>query len=230
MITFNNLNKFYVDDYVKDVFLTFYQLLFSQNESEFKYSPDKQVTKLNIADQFSFDDLTPEVKPTIYIRRHPFSFMNTSIDTFLGAGSAQGSNVYTDLIMGAVDIVCLSQVELEACRLAGIVFMLTNQFRHSLLQGTGLFRVDVKTLGSAQPLSAQSTMRLVEVPVTIQVIFQYSWMVENMGKHELLANIDITRSTNLVTGSSLHKEGDDGELVKVCIPMTGPTPEDIIQK
>ena len=242
MIDIYNLDKFRIDDFVKDFFIGFYQALFMQNKSEFQYDPDKELTKLNIADQFSVDDLTPEFKPTIYIRRRPFSFMGTSIDQFMGGNLLTGSKLYSDLIAGTLEVVCVSRVGLEASRLAGLVFLLTNEFKNELCKNTGMHQVSVKTLGEEQPTDVRSTMRIVEVPVLIQVVFQYTWAVEKMNLVPL-KEIEIGKSSNPVTGEELvgipntgcnggtgvdvgDVDGlgsDDGE-VKICIPITSESP------
>lgn len=240
MIEITSLDKCNLDDYIKDFFIGFYQNLFYINKSEFKYDPDKRVSRINIADQFAVDDLTPEFKPTIYIRRHPFSFVNTSIDQFFG-GSLYGASAYGDLIAGSVEVVCVSSVELEACRLASMVFLLTNQFKNTLCKDTGMYKVDVKTLGEAQPIQVASTMRIVEVPVLVQIMFQYNWKIIPDETGPMLSEIVVGRATDVVKGEPLTavsaKSCDgsetgldigaaDGNRVKICIPMTAADPTD----
>lgn len=237
MIDFNNLDKFSLDDFIKDTFIGFFQSIFYENQSEFRYDPDKEVTRLNISDQFSKDDLTPEFKPTIYIRRHPFSYVNTSIDQFFGAQGLAGTKAYGDLIAGSIEAVCVSSVELEACRLAGLVFLLTNQFKNELCAKAHLYRVEVKTLGEAQPIQVASTMRVVEVPVLIQVMFQYNWNVAERYSKPILNGIEIGRATDVVTGEPIYadksvsddcsgdQEGVDLETdkdgkVRICVPFS----------
>jgi len=239
MIDLANLDKFYLDDFVKDYFIGFYQALFSQNNGEFKYDVDKELTRLNIADQFSEDNLTPEFKPTIYIRRRPLSFLNTSIDQFAGGNLVTGSKTYTDLIGGAVEVVSVSREGLEASRLAGLVFLLTNQFKTELRKN-GMFDVAVKTVGEEEPKDVRSGFRIVEVPVLIQILFQYSWAVTSMNSVPL-GEIEVARSGDVVTGDSLvgtpntgcnneagvsvdDGSGEDGK-VKICIPMTSASPK-----
>ena len=241
MIDLENIDRYLLDDYIKDAFIGFYQNLFFQNSTEFKYSPDPQVTRLNICDQFSSNDLTPEFKPTIYIRRHPFSFMNTSIDQYAGGNIMTGAKAYSDLIGGLVDIVCLSSVELEAQRLASIVFFTTNAFKDEICRMTGLFKVDAKTLGEAQPLDAKSTIRIVEVPVSVQIMFQSSWISENIKKSNdaILNEIVIARSTDVSGKQLTGKVGEgcsagitgvytDKASSSICIPMTEDSPEPIV--
>lgn len=240
MIDFNTLEKFSLDDFIKDVFIGFYQHLFFENKCEFHYDPDKARSRINISDQFSTDDLTPELKPTIYIRRHPFSYVNTSIDQFFGATNRLGDRAYSDLLAGSIEIVCVSSVELEACRLASMVFLLTGQFRDELVSKANLYRVDVKTLGEAQPLEAASTIRVVEVPVLIQLMFPYGWETMNRYKGPILQGIEIGRSDDPVTGKPIMadkpKDGcgdrvdgsgvdmntgsDDNGKVNICVPFT----------
>jgi len=240
MIDIFNLDKFYLDDFIKDLFIGFYQSLFNKNNGEFKYDPDKNVSRLNIADQYSVDDLTPEMKPSIYIRRRPFSYMNLSIDQRGGSDMMTGATAYSDLIAGAIEVVALSRNGLEASRLAGLIFLLTNQFKTELRK-TGMFKVDVKTLGEEQPIDVRSGFRIVEVPVTIHVMFQYTWAIQTMGL-SAMNEIEVGRSNDLVTGDSIlgvpntgcndgvginvdgGDSGDDGE-VKICIPLTSASPK-----
>lgn len=183
MVDMSQLDKFNLDDYVKDVFIGFYQELFRQNSSEFKWDPDKNASRIDIADQFSVDDTNPEAKPLIYMRRRPISFMNTSIDQLIRADLGTGSSTHADLLVGTLEAVCVSSVELEACRLAGIVFAMTNAFQHEIAAKSGMFKIDVKALGEATPLSAASTIKLVEVPVVIQVMFSVNWMLSQIDEN-----------------------------------------------
>lgn len=183
MIDFSKLEKYDVDSYVKDLFIGFYQHLFHQNKGEFHFDPCGEVSNINISDQFCSDDLTGEFKPSIYIRRRPFNFMGTSIDQLESKNLTTGSTARTDLISGVIEVVSVSRVGLEACRLASMVFLLTNQFKDALLS-KGLFDMSVKTLGEETPLVQNSTQKIVEVPVVIQVVFQYSWVVNALGTEE----------------------------------------------
>ena len=249
MIDLQNLNKFYLDDFVKDYFIGFYQALFSQNKGEFHFDPDKELTRINISDQFAVDDLTPEFKPTIYIRRKPLVFMNTSIDQFAGGDLMTSSKRYTDLISGTVEIVCVAQEGLEAARLAGLIFLLTTQFKDELRKH-GMFDVSVKALGEEEPRDVRSTFRVVEVPVAVQIMFQYSWAVTTMNLLPL-ADVEVARSSDVTTGETLVGVPNDGcngqsgvsigdvntdgqdvnegaeEVTKLCIPMTSASPKRI---
>jgi hypothetical protein len=250
MIDIYNLDKFYLDDFIKDLFIGFYQSLFNQNRGEFRYDPDKAVSKLNIADQFHVDDLTPEMKPSIYIRRRSFSYMNLSIDQRGGSDMMTGATAYSDMISGVLEVVALSRNGLEASRLAGIIFLLTNQFKTELRKRTGMFKIDVKTLGEEQPIDVRSGFRIVEVPVVIQVMFQYTWAMNTMGL-QTLADIDVGRSSDLTgnsgfggnsnntdlvgipntgcnDGTGVNVDDTDGNgdgQVKICIPLTSDSPK-----
>lgn len=236
MVDLTQLDKFFVDDFVKDIFIGTLQELFYRNKGEFHYDPDDAVSKLNITDQFSTDNLTPEFKPTIYIRRRPLGFMNTSIDQYASGNLMTGVERHTDLISGTVDLVSVSRVGLEACRLGSIVFVLMQEFR-SQIRSLGMFDVTVKSLGEEEPKDIRATMRIVEVPVTLQFMFQYSWMLQRMDLKPL-AGIEVGRSTDVTTGEPLiglagnsceESEGlgtdGDGQNKKICIPMSSTSPK-----
>ena len=189
MIDLTQLNKFYIDDFVKDIFIGTLQQLFYQNPSEFHWDPDDDNTRLIITDQFSTDNLTPEFKPTIYIRRRPLGFMHTSIDKLLSANLNTGAKTYTDLMQGVVELVAVCREGLEACRLAGLVFLLLSEFTQEI-RALGMYEVSVKSLGEEEPKDVRSTFRIVEVPVTIQFVFQYTWMKETM-ENTILNGISI---------------------------------------
>lgn len=230
MVDMSQLDKFNLDDYVKDVFIWFYQELFRQNSSEFKWDPDKNVSRINIADQFSVDDVNPETKPLIYLRRRPLSFMNTSIDQLLRENLGTGDATHADLIAGTLEVVCVSSVELEACRLAGIVFAMTNIFQREIVEKSGMFKVEVKALGEATPLLAASTVKLVEVPVVIQVIFTVDWLLTQMQEDPYLYNGSIiSRQVNAeeygvhLKDKCKNPDGTDGfdnGDGTVCVPIT----------
>lgn len=230
MVDMQNLDKFNLDDYVKDVFIGFYQELFRQNSKEFRWDPDKNVSRINIADQFSSDDVNPEIKPLIYMRRRPLSFMNTSIDQMLRADLMTGTSEHTDLIVGTLEAVCVSSVELEACRLAGIVFTMTNAFQKDIVAKSGMFKVDVKALGEATPLAASSEVKLVEVPVVIQVMFSIGWILSQMEEDPVVYNGSIISRSVDASEYGIHLKdkcknpdgtsGIDNGDGTVCVPLT----------
>lgn len=230
MVDMSQLDKFNLDDYVKDVFIGFFQELFRQNSKEFKWDPDKNVSRINIADQFSIDDTNPEVKPLIYLRRRPISFMNTSIDQLLRADLNTGSSLHTDLLVGTLEAVCVSSVELEACRLAGIVFAMTNIFQKEIVAKSGMFKIDVKALGEAAPLSASSTVKLVEVPVVIQVMFSVNWLLTQLEEDPYVYNGSIIARQVDAEEYGIHLKdkcknpdgtsGFDNGDGTVCVPLT----------
>jgi hypothetical protein len=240
MIDLTKLDKFYIDDFVKDIFIGMLQQLFSQNPGEFHYDDDAALTRIELKDQFSTDNLTPDFKPTIYIRRRPLGFMNTSIDQFAGQNYNTSKKFYTDMISGVAELVCVSREGLEACRLGSIVFLLINEFVGEFRK-LGMFDVSVKSLGEEEPKDVRSTFRVVEVPITVQYIFQYSWMVQTMGL-TALKEIELGRSTNVATGARITGvpktpcggEGvadnppqvDENGNIGICIPMTERSPGD----
>lgn len=203
MIDLSKLDKFYVDDFVKDIFIGFMQQLLYQNPGEFHYDPDEEVSNIRICDQFSTDTLTPDFKPTIYIRRRPMGFLNTSIDQFVSGNRMKGTSVHSDLISGVAELVAVSRVGLEACRLGGLIFILITEFR-SELRKLGMHDVAVKSLGEEEPKDLRSDMRIVEVPVAVQYTFQYTWMKSIMNATVMNA-IDFGRSTGLASGAPLVK-------------------------
>lgn len=237
MVDLENLDKYYIDDYIKDIFIGFYQQLFNQNRGEFFYDiEDKDRSTIDISDHFSIQDLTPEFKPTIYIRRRPFSFMGTSIDQMMSKSLMTGDQRSTDLIAGSIEVVAVAREGLEASRLAGIIFLVTNAFKDQFRK-RGVFDMSVKTIGDEVPKDIRSSMRVVEVPVLIQLSFQYSWMLTSTTGVPL-SGITAGRSTETVSGNKLTGipatgcndgtgvdvgDGDDGE-TKICIPITSESP------
>lgn len=230
MVDMSQLDKFNLDDYVKDVFIGFYQELFRQNSTEFRWDPDKSVSRIDIADQFSADDANPESRPVIYLRRRPISFMNTSIDQLIRADLQTGTSTHTDLLVGTLEAVCVSSVELEACRLAGIVFAMTNAFQHEIAARSGMFKIDVKALGEATPLSASTTVKLVEVPVVIQVMFSVNWMLSQIDDDPVKYNGSIIARQVNAEEYGIHLKdkcknpdgtsGFDNGDGTVCVPIT----------
>jgi hypothetical protein len=204
MIDLKNLNKFYVDDFVKDIFIGTLQEIFYKTPSEFHWDPIEERSRLIITDQFSTDNLTPEVKPTIYIRRRPLGFLHTSIDKFMGGNLMTGTSMYSDLLSGIVELVAVCREGLEACRLAGLVFILLTEFRAEM-RALGMHEVSVKSLGEEEPKDVRSTFRIVEVPVTVQYTFGYSWMTQVMDG-SVLREMSIGRTTDPVTGEILTKD------------------------
>jgi hypothetical protein len=252
MVDLTQLNKFFIDDFVKDIFIGTLQQLFMQNPGEFHYDPDDQLTRLSITDQFSTDNLTPEFKPTIYIRRRPLGFMNTSIDSLVTGNLATGARGYADLVSGIVELVAVSRVGLEACRLGGLVFVLINEFKQEI-RSLGMHDVSVKSLGEEEIKDVRSIFRIVEVPVTIQYAFAYSWMKTVMEASDAKPFNGISFGTSSSSGSSSRPFNDigfgrstdpvTGELLNIaappdcgspcsksggttCTPLSEPTPKE----
>lgn len=224
MIDLQNLDKFYLDDFVKDIFIGFLQKLFNENLGEFHYDYNQEVSKVSIADQFNLDNDALDFKPSIYLRRRPMGFANTSIDQLLSKNVQTATSTRSDLITGTIEIVCVSREGLEASRLAGLVFLLVHQFRH-MFRKFGMHDVSVKLLGEEEPKDIRTTMRVVEVPVTIQYAFQYTWAVTQMAAQasdssiegsessigaKTLNGIGIGISTDPITGKKITGVGKDG--------------------
>jgi hypothetical protein len=207
VINLKELDKFLLDDFVKDIFIGFYQNLFFKNPGEFHYDPDDLKTKITIQDRFSYDALTTDFKPTIYTRRRPMGFMFTSVDQLGGMSLSTGDRRYTDLISGIMEIVSVSRVALEACRLAGMVFLLTQEFKQEFRK-LGMHDISVKSLGEEEIKKARATIEIVEVPVTIQYVFQYTWMVGVMNSTPL-KDIALATSSDIISG----------ELKDTCTPL-----------
>jgi len=212
MIDLQNLDKFYLDDFVKDIFIGFLQKLFNENLGEFHYDDDASVTKLNICDQFNLDNGSIDFKPIIYVRRRPLGFMNTTIDQLMSSNLMTGSSTRSDLITGMLEIVCVSREGLEACRLGGLVFLLVHQFRN-MFRRMGMHDVAVKSLGEEEPKDIRSTMRVVEVPVAIQYAFQYSWAVDYMASRSTSSkDVDgfVSPNDTMTEGSKLLSDVGTG--------------------
>lgn len=212
MINLKELDKYCLDDFVKDIFIGFLQTLFFENPGEFHYDPEEGKSKLIITDRFSYNNLEPDFKPIIYTRRRPMGFMNTSIDQMQSMNLNTGSKTYTDLITGTMELVCVSRVDLEASRLGGIVFLLVQEFKDKF-RGLGMHDVAVKALGEVEIKKARSIEEIVEVPVTVQYTFQYSWMTGIM-------NSTLLKDVVIANKGSLIKDPDDNyRSGSGCVPI-----------
>lgn len=195
MIDLKNLDRYNVDSFIKDIFIGTLQEIFYANEGEFKWDPDPKATIIEIKDRFSYDNLTADSKPCIYIRRLPINPGNLVLNQMSAQNLNTGDTSFVDMMNGAVELVSVSSQGLEAARLASQVFIVLQAVKESIRQ-LGLYDVRVGSLGGETIREAGATTTVVEVPVMVTYMFSLGWMTDIMNS-QILNEISLGRTDGI---------------------------------
>jgi len=165
----------------KDLILEFLQDMFSQQDlydgkNDYVWSPDPEESKILIADAYTEDLETAEMRPAIVLRRGPIRWMQTSIDQRANVDFRTGRRTFQDLLASDLTAECLSRNGLEAELLADIVFQGIQIFA-STIRHRGAFEVDSVAIGPETLIQGDSQQDLSAVPVGIRLLLQKSWQV-----------------------------------------------------
>jgi len=165
----------------KDIILKFLQDMFGQQDlydgkNEYLWSPDPSESKILIADAYTEDLETTEMRPAIVLRRGPIRWMKRSIDQRVHVDFRSGSKRFQDLLALDLTAECLSRNGLEAELLADIVFQGIQMFAGAIRK-RGAFEVDSVAIGPETLIQGDSQQELSAVPVGIRLLLQKTWQV-----------------------------------------------------
>lgn len=190
----------------KDILLRFLQDLFFQmpaGEGCYHFQPghevgstDEENTEIVITDAGSVSTDSVEKRPVIIVSRGPFAYGNTALDHLLkqDPGLMHEKRVHTDLLTGSFVLNCVSRAGLEAEEIALIVAKAIRIYRREL-QKAGFFHIGTLVqVGSETPagalVSGDSEEDFINVPVSLPIYYQESWIVEK--EAQLLQTITTT--------------------------------------
>ena len=182
--------------FLKRVAIEFLQILFgTRAKGSFHYDLDDSKTEIQIA-EFSAADLNAiNVRPAIIVARGPLSWQGIG----LGGNSLESidvptrNEVYNDLLMGSLTIVCTSRESLEAENIAHLVFN-SFKFFSSTLKSKGFFTLRSLNIGQESLVEQEgSNDRTWLVPITVVANVQERWAL----------NREATRHLNKVIAEGL---------------------------
>jgi len=165
----------------KDIILQFLQDMFSQEDlydgkNDYTWSPDPELSKILIADAYTEDLETEEMRPAIVLRRGPIRWMQGSIDQRSFVDFRTGAKRFQDVLALDLTAECLSRNGLEAELLADIVFQGIQMFAGAIRK-RGAFEVDSVAIGPETLIQGDSQQDLSAVPVGIRLLMQKRWQV-----------------------------------------------------
>jgi hypothetical protein len=192
--------------FAKDIILKFLQDLFAQpdlydGKNEYVWSPDPQKSKILIADAYTEDLETMEMRPAIVLRRGALRWMFSSLNQRVFVEFRTGQKTFQDVVSSDLTAECLSRNGLEAELLADLVFQSIQSLAH-VIRTRGAFAVDSVGIGPETLIQSDSQQELSAVPVNIRLLFQRKWRVTPSA--ELLERIRLL-SENAFTGKPLQE-------------------------
>lgn len=122
-------------------------------------------------------DNLPEVdtRPKIVVSRGPVSWENRGIGNLVGSKNlSMAKRTYTDVMNGTVGVSCFSREDLEADRLANIVFDSVKMFQH-VLKKFGYLEIKSAQVGQRAMVKSDARPELFVVPVLIQAQMTRNW-------------------------------------------------------
>jgi hypothetical protein len=166
--------------YFTKVFVAFLQHVFGSFEKgSYQWRPDLESTDIVISDQSVIASDVVEKRPQIVCMRGPSSWSNVAMDQFKAFDFQNGAKTHTDLVAATMVYNCISQVGLEAQRLAWISGYATRALKLSLLKA-GMHRVGENVdFGPEQDASSlvPDSKHLKLVPVSVPFFFQDTYTI-----------------------------------------------------
>ena len=161
--------------------LSFLQDMFSQpdlydNKNDYIWNSDPEESKILIADAYTEDLETMEMRPAIVLRRGPIRWMNSSINQQVHVDFRTGQKMFQDLVTSDLTAECLSRNGLESELLADIVFQGMQMFA-ATIRSRGAFEVDTVAIGPETLIQSDSQQELTAVPVGIRLLMQRRWQL-----------------------------------------------------
>jgi hypothetical protein len=175
-----------ITDYAKDTILGVLQEFFSNEKNvgpDFLYNRNIPESKTLIADKYTINLEDIEKRPAIIVMRGAQSWGRRGLDQFLGWEGKNTGSRHTDLVQSTFNCTCMSRQGLEAETLAHFVFGFFSFFKKPLREGLikGLHDIQGVILGEELVAKTDSDNDVSVVPVTISMLFQWKWLVEQRG-------------------------------------------------
>lgn len=172
-------------DYAKDTILGILQEFFSIEKNvgtDFLYNRDLTASKVLIADKYTINLEDVEKKPAIVVMRGAQSWGRRGLDQFLKWEGPNTGRRHTDLVQGTFNCTCMSRQGLEAETIAHFVFGFFSFFKAPIRDAIkGVHDIQGVILGEELVAKTDSDNDVSVVPVTVSLLFQWSWLVEQKG-------------------------------------------------
>lgn len=172
-------------DYAKDTILGILQEFFSVEKNvgqDYLFNRNMAESKVLIADKYTINLEEVEKRPAIVVMRGPQSWGRRGLDQFLQWEGPNTGRRHTDLVQGTFNITCMSRQGLEAETLAHCVFGFFSFFKGPIREAIqGVHDIQGVILGEELVARSDSDIDVSVVPVTVSLLFQWSWLVEQKG-------------------------------------------------
>lgn len=177
-----NPNEVFPDTlrFMENSVLEFLQALFSKfpRDNNCYYFEDGEQSEIMILGRDSDNLKEVDTRPRIVVSRGPVSWENRGIANMVGSKNlSSGSRVYSDIMNGTVGVSCFAREELEADRIANIVFDSVKMYQH-VLKKYGYLEIKSAQVGSRAKIKSDARPELYVVPVLIQAALTRNWVVK----------------------------------------------------
>lgn len=177
------------------IFARFLQLVFASFEQgQYRWMEDMTLTDIVIQGEGTIGREVVEKRPAIIVSRGPVQATNISLDQFAGPlhdpktgkltpnwDLLSGRKRFSDLYSGLVSFNCLSQVGLEAQRIAWTCLYATRTLKRALMRA-GMHRVgEDMSVGAESPpgsIVQPDGGEILMVSVSVPFLFQQTWTTE----------------------------------------------------
>ena len=174
-----------ITDYAKDAIIGVLQEFFAMEKNvggDLLFNRDLAQSRILIADKYTINMEDVEKKPSIVVIRGAQSWGRRGIDQFQGWSGPNVGSKHTDLIQGSFNCTCMSRQGLEAEKIAFTVFGFFSFFKKVLRDIIkGMHDIQGIVLGEELVARTDSEVDISVVPVSVSLLFQWSWLVERVG-------------------------------------------------
>jgi hypothetical protein len=156
-------------DLAKEVLLCFFQAYFAENDTDFKWSPNMEESRIYICDKFGFNQQVAEQRPGIFTDRTGMRWGDRHIDQLLTRSGISGSPIYNTKIDVDITCMCVSKQGLEAEYLAQLIWLQTMIHKEFFRADSRVLNVFSTQVGRETIIRTDSEIDLMAVPVGFTV-------------------------------------------------------------
>lgn len=185
-----------ITDYAKDTIIGVLQEFFSIEKNvgaDYLFNRNLAESKVQIADKYTVNLEDVEKKPSMIVMRGAQRWGRRGLDQFLRQEGPNSGSRHTDLVQGTFNISCMSKQGLEAETLAHYVFGFFSFFKKALREEIkALHDIQGVDLGEELIAKSDSDHDVSVVPVTVSLLFQWSWLLEKRDEKKYPPFRDVT--------------------------------------
>lgn len=173
-----------ISDFAKDTVLSLLQEFFSNEKNvgaDLLYNREPALSRISIVDKYTINLEDVDKRPAIVVIRGAQSWARRSLGQFEGTTGPNTGEKFTDLVNGAVNCTCMSTEGLEAEKIAWICFAFFQMFRRAIQKVAKLHDLQSVVLGEELAAQTDSKIDVSVVPVSLNLIFQWHWIMETKG-------------------------------------------------